>query len=183
MYKTSVLTKSVLSILILSLGLFALPLTGVQAAGPTATGTPAAGQRADARLARAWAAEQRTFQRQGDLLTRAAGLISKVQGLIDKANAKGWDTSALQAALNAFQSAVQNALSAHNGGTSILSAHAGFDANGNVTDRVQALATVQALRQVLKDTRSAMDGTGKALRQALKDLRQAHKPAATPTSP
>jgi hypothetical protein len=50
-----------------------------------------------------------------------------------------------------------------------------------VTDRTQAIATVKALQQVLKDTRTAMDGTGRALLQALRDLRAAHKPTPTAT--
>ena len=97
------------------------------------------------------------------------------------------DTSAVQAALTAFQSAIQSAQSIHDGGASLISTHAGFDASGNVLDQTQAKATVQSLRQVNQNTRSALNGTGKALIAAIQALRQAHKPTPSanpaPTNP
>ncbi len=101
--------------------------------------------------------------------------------MLDRAKAKGWDVSAIQAALNAFQTAIQNAQGAHAGGADIIAGHSGFDLDGKVVDRVQALATIKALRQVLLDTRSAMNGTAKALRQAVQDFRKTHKPTPTTT--
>jgi hypothetical protein len=176
----SALQKPLLILLILVTGLLAFPTAGALAAGPDSVGNPPTGQPDPSRLENAWARQQQVFQRQGDRLSRAGELISKVQALIDKANGKGWDTSAVQAALTAFQSAVQDAQTVHAGGTSLIAAHAGFDANGKVTDRTQAIATVKALHQVILDTRAALNGTGRALIQALKDLRLAHKPASTP---
>ena len=176
--------KGTLVALALGLGLAALPLGTVYAAGLNAvsspTATPSAGQGRNQRLQNLWSREQQLYQREGDVLSKTGALIPKAQALINKASAKGWDTSALQAALNAFQTAVENAQTANAGGASLIATHAGFDGNGNVVDPSQALATVKALGQVLKDTRSAMDGTGKALRQAIQDFRNAHKATATP---
>jgi len=177
----SALQKPLLILLILATGLLAFPTAGALAAGSDSMGTPPTGQPDNSRLENAWARQQQVFQRQSDRLSKAGDLISKVQALIEKANGKGWDTSAVQAVLRAFQSAVQNAQSVHAGGTRLIAAHAGFDASGKVTDRTQAVTTVKALHQVIQDTRVALNGTGKALVQALKDLRAAHKPASAPT--
>jgi len=168
---------------ILSLGFLSFPVLGAHAAGLNdQTTPPAPTQQTSTRLQAAWSRVQKTYQTQGAMLTKAASQVSKAQALIDKANEKGWDTSAVQAALTAFQSALQTAQSVHDGGASIISAHAGFDASGNVVDPTQAKATIQALRQVNQNTRSAMDGTGKALIAAIKALRQDHRPT-TPATP
>ena len=184
----ALLKKTCLALLILGIGILALPSTPSLAAGLNDTGTPPAAQPANARLEQAWGREQQAYQRQADLLGKADGLISKVQALINKASAKGWDTNAVQAALNAFQAAVQDARAVHAGGAALIASHPGFDENGKVVDRTQALETVKGLHQVLQDTRTAMNGTGKALRAAIQALRDAHKssqssPAPAPTNP
>ena len=125
--------------------------------------------------------EQLRFQREGFWLTQAQAVINRIQALIDKANQKGLDASAVQAALNAFSTVMPAAQAAHNKGIPIISNHAGFDASGKVTDPTTAVETTQALAQVLKDTRLTMNGTGKALRQAIRDFRQAHQKDVTPT--
>ncbi|MDP2994951.1 MAG: hypothetical protein Q8N46_07500 [Anaerolineales bacterium] len=102
---------------------------------------------------------------------------------MDKANQKGWDTSTFQAALNAFAAVIPAAQSAHDPGAAIIASHNGFDADGKVTDRAAAFKTVKALSQVLKDTRTAMNGTGQALREAVKAFRDAHRPAQAPATP
>jgi hypothetical protein len=178
---TSLFKKIALGALVLAMGLAAFPMLGASAAGLSDQTPPPATKPDNSRLETAWAREQTTYQRQGDLLGKASGVVSKIQTLIDKANAKGWDTTAAQAALAAFSAALPAAQSAHAGGAAIISGHAGFDADGKVTDRTTAIATVKSLRDVLQSTRTAMDGTGKALREALKALREAHpRPTATP---
>ena len=179
---TSLFKKFALGALVLAMGLAAFPVLGASAASLKDQTPPPASQPDNSRLETVWAREQTIYQREGDLLGKASGVISKIQTLIDKANAKGWDTTAVQAALNAFSSAIPAAQSAHDAGAAIISSHAGFDANGKVTDRTTALATAKSLRDVLQNTRTALDGTGKALRQAIKALREAHhRPTATPT--
>jgi len=136
-----------------------------------------------------WARQQATYQRQSNLLSNASTFISKAQALINKASAKGWDTSGIQAALNALSAVIPAVQAAHAPGAAIIASHAGFDASGKVTDRATAIATVESLAQVLRDTRIAMNGTLKALHEAVKAFRQAHPhpaiaPAITPsTSP
>lgn len=179
---SALFTKVFLASTILSLGFLSFPILDAHAAGLNdPTTPPASTQQTSTRLQTAWSGVQKVYQKQGDLLTKDANLGPKAQALIDKVNAKGWDTSAVQTALTAFESAVQNAKSIHDGGASIITAHAGFDASGNVVDQTQAKATVQSLRQVNQYTRSALNGTGKALIAAIKALRQDHKPTPTAT--
>jgi hypothetical protein len=185
MFKLTNLSKQlVLVALVLAVVLAAFPFGAASAATLNDPTTPPTTKPDNSRLESLWAREQTTYQRQTDRLAKASELVTKVQTLIDKANAKGWDTSAVQAALDAFSAAIPAAQSAHTPGAAILSSHAGFDASGKVTDRTTAIQTVKSLAQVLKETRTAMDGTGKALREALKALRAAHpKPTPTTTTP
>jgi uncharacterized protein YoxC len=177
---TALLKKVMLVALVLSIGLTALPLTSVHAAGLNEDGNLPAGQPDNSRLEQIWARELAAYNRTEALLGKAEGFIGKVQLLIDKANTKGWDTSAVQAALNTFRSAVQDARPILNSANGIVNSHKGFDANGKVNDRSQAVETVKDLSQHLKDARAAMNGTGKALREDIKDFREAHRPTTTP---
>ena len=180
MFKMSILLQKIgLVVLILALGLAAMPLNGASAA---ALSGQAAAQPDNSRLERVWGREQVVYQRQSNLLARAGTFASRVETLIDKANQKGWDTASVQAALNALSAVIPAVQAAHNPGAAILASHTGFDASGKVTDRTSAIATAKSLAQVLKDTRNAMDGTGRGLRAAIKAFRDAHpRPTVTPT--
>jgi hypothetical protein len=184
MFKMNALFRKIgLAALVLAIGLAALPFGGVSAAGLNDTATPPADQtRSNQRLETLWAREQNIYQRQGNRLDKADEFIAKAQPLIDKANGKGWDTSAVQAALDAFAAVIPSAQATHDNGAAIVANHAGFDADGKVVDRASAIETVKSLHQVLMDTRTAMNGTGKALREAIKAFRDAHRPAASPAS-
>ena len=172
MFKTSALfKKTFLALIVLAIGLAALPGRGVSAAGLK---EPAITHPDNSRLEKVWAREQNIFQREGNRLSNAGAFFAKVQSLINKANTKGWDTSAVQAALNALTAVIPDVQAAHDPGTAIIAAHAGFDASGKVNDRTSAIATVKSLAQVLKNTRTAMNGTGKALHDAIKAFRAAH---------
>ena len=171
MFKISALfKKTALAVLALAIGLAVLPVAGASAAGLNDP-TP---NLDNTRLERVWEREQNIYEREGDRLENASTFISRVQALIDKANGKGWDTSAVQAALNALAAVVPAVQAAHAPGAAIISGHAGFDANGKVLDRTTAIATAKSLAQVLKDTRIAMNGTGRALREAVRAFRDAH---------
>jgi len=136
------------------------------------------------RLEQIWARAQTVYQRQSDRLAKADEFLTKAQFLIDKANQKGWDTSAVKAALNTFTAVIPAAQAAHIPGAAIIASHnIGFNADGKVTDRAAAIKTVKALDQVLKGTRAAMNGTGQALREAVKAFRDAHRPAQAPATP
>jgi hypothetical protein len=181
MSKRNALFKNfALAALVLAIALAAFPFIGASAAGQN----DQTNARPDnSRLENLWARQQTTYQRQSDRLSNASTFISKVQALINKANGKGWDTSAVQASLNALSAVIPAVHVAHALGAAIIASHAGFDSTGKVTDRTTAIATAKSLAQVLKDTRTAMNGTLKALREAVKAFHQAHpKPATTPAS-
>ncbi len=174
----SLFKKIALVILVLGLGLTVFPITSASAAG---LNTQNFTQPNNTRLENLWIREQAAYKIQGNRLANASTFIGKIQNLIDMATEKGLDTSSVQAALNALSAVVPAVQAAHNPGAAIIANHTGFDENGNVTDRTTAIATVKSLAQVLKDTRTAMNGTDKALRDAVRAFRQAHpRPAATP---
>ena len=179
--KISLFKKVLLAVSVFALGLAFIPVSGASAAGLNDdTNPPASVQSAVTRLERAWKHQQFVFTRQGRLLDKADEFIARVQTAIDKANEKGWDTSLVQVALDAFASVVPLAKSAHVEGVEIIASHAGFDGNGKVTDRVLAAATVKSLTLVIRNTRSAINGTGMALREAIREFRQLHKPVPQP---
>lgn len=182
---TSLLTKFVLAVLVLGLGLSALPVSGVGASAGLAdeSNPPSTDRLSSERLEQAWARLQTAYARQGERLDKADEFIARVQTLIEKVSAKGWDTSAVQAALDAFAAAIPAAQAAHEPGAAIIASHAGFDESGKVTDRAAAIETVKALGQVLKDTHTARNGTGEALRDAIRAMFEAHGGSESPALP
>ena len=180
MFRITALFKNIaLAALVLAIGLAAFPFTGASAVGLNGQGIA---QPDNFRLQKVWAREQAIYQREGTLLANASNFIARVQALIDKANQKGWDTSSVQAALNALSAVIPAVQTAHAPGAAIVTGHAGFDADGIVIDRTIAIGTARSLAQVLKDTRTAMDGTGRALRAAIRAFRDAHPRPATPSA-
>ena len=188
MFKITALFKKIVpAILVLAIALAAFPLSGASAASLTRQATV---QPDNTRLENIWVREQARYQIESNRLADASTFISKVQTLLDKATAKGWDISAIQAALNALSAVIPAVQAAHAPGAAIIASHAGFDASGHVTDRPTAIATLKSLAQVLKDTRTALNGTWKALHETVKAFRQAHPhsakknstaPSSTPT--
>jgi hypothetical protein len=188
MLKLSALFKKIIPVvLVLAIASATFPLAGASAAGLTGQ---AVVQPDNTRLENIWVREQARYQIESNRLANASTFISKVQSLLDKATAKGWNVSSVQAALDALSAVIPAVQAAHDPGAAIIASHAGFDASGKVTDRTTAIATVKALAKVLKDTRTAMNGTLKSLHIAVKTFRQAHPhtarkdsktPSTTPT--
>jgi len=191
--------KCALAALVLAIGLTAFPSTAA-AAGFHDETTPPANLPADgvvpvprkspgtmpardnALLERIWDRTQTAYQRQSDRLANSDEFTNKAQSLIETANQKGWDTSVVQAALNAFRAVIPVVLAAHNPGAAIIASHNGFDADGNVTDRATAVGTIKALSQVLRDTRLAMNKTGQTLREAVMAFRATHRQTQAPAT-
>jgi len=115
-------------------------------------------------------------------------IVSDMQTFISNQNAKGQDTSALAAALAAYQQQVASAQAAHTTAANLLASPAGFDGTGNVTDPNQAHMTMAQAYQSLLTAHNILDQAGPALRAALQSYRQSHKltpapaPSATPNS-
>jgi len=182
----TVLQKIVMGVLVAALGLAGLPLAGAYAAAPLATPTPVPGSTApgNARLERVFARQGRVIQRLGKLYDQYDQGFPRIQKLLDRARARGLDASAVQAALDAFKTALLNNRAAYNQAKALVDAHAGFDAAGQVTDAPTARTTTQSLRAALKQFHTGLAGTGQALRQAIQAFHQAHhNPARTPSAP
>ena len=181
----TLLKKTLLFALVAALGLAALPFVSAAAAGNAdLTPPPAArGQISNERLEYLWARQHITYERIGLDFEYNDAFIEKIQGLIDRAKAKGKDVSAVQAALDAFEAALKKANPVYESTKGIINSHQGFDENGKVTDSAKAQETVKALRDKFKEIRDAMNGTGKALHEAIKAFRQANPPPQpTPTT-
>jgi hypothetical protein len=147
----------------------------------TPSATPAAPQNTAGQAARK-AALEKAFARENTAATIQATNLQKIgaaatnaQTLITKAQGKGWDVSALQAALNTFNTQIANAQALHNTAAGILSAHTGFDADGKVTDVAGAAQTVKDAHQSLADARSVMHQAVADLRSAVRAFRASHK--------
>jgi hypothetical protein len=178
--------KAWLIVSITALGFAFMPLASAYAItspDPNATPitTPKPTQRGTDRLVQVWAREQAIYSKLGTFLNNVDQRITKGQDLINKAKGNGKDTSALQTALDAFSAAVKQAQPIYKSTQGIVSSHSGFDANGQVTDRTQALTTVQDLGGKFKDIYQLLHDPRVALRDAIKAFRQANPPKASPT--
>ncbi len=131
------------------------------------------------KLERAWAREQRIYERLGVFFERVDDRAAKAQALIDRAEANGKDVSALQAALDDVSAAVKQARPIYQGLNGIVASHQGFDDNGKVTDPVKALETVLDMRAKLIEIRDILRPAAKALRQAVHEFRESNPPAPT----
>lgn len=170
--------KTILFALVAALGLASLPFASASAAGdtlPNAYDPPAPqGRISNERLERVWARQLRLYERIGNSFEREERFIERVQGLIDRSEANGKDVSAVQAALNAFETAVKDARPIYESANGIVNSHQGFDENGKVTDPEKAQETVQAMREKLQVIKDTMDGTRRALHEAIKAFREAN---------
>jgi phage host-nuclease inhibitor protein Gam len=119
--------------------------------------------------------EQKWLTNQQANLTKANDAESKIQDLISKAQAKGLDTGALSSALATFQAQLATAQSSDTTAAKLLSAHAGFDASGNVTDQAAALQTVKDANQSLKTAEDTLVQASRDLKTAVNAWEEANK--------
>ena len=162
--------KTVLLALVVALGVASLPFVSVSAAGQ--------GQISNERLEKVWARQLRIYA----LMGRTDKFVEKAQQLIERAAENGKDVSALQSALDAFETALKDAQPIYESVKGIVNSHQGFDDNGKVTDAEKAQETVRAMGEKMKEIKAAVDGTGKSLREALRAFREANpRPERTPT--
>jgi hypothetical protein len=169
--------KLVLIALVLTISIAAMPISVASATGLKEDGTPPVNPQAPGiRLEVIWERQQSIYDRQGILIDRAEPFLDKIQTLIDRANQNGKDSSGLQAALDVLAQAVKDAKPIHQSANGIIASHKGFDENGNVTDRAQALETTESLRQYLNDVRTLIQEPFKLLHEAVKAFRDGNRP-------
>ncbi|NOT06274.1 MAG: hypothetical protein HOP27_16905 [Anaerolineales bacterium] len=165
--------KMILAVMAAALVFAAFPVTSAYAQGENPALT---GEVSNEKLEKAWVRQLNIYERLGNGFDGLDDQIAKFQERIDKAASKGRDVTTLQAALDAFEAASKTAQPIYDSIESIVNSHAGFDADGKVTDAEQAKSTVDEMRAKLKEVKSSMDGTGKALHEALKAFRESNKP-------
>ena len=173
--------KTVLVALVAAMALAALPVASAYASGLDEPLTPPSEgkQFSNERIEQAWARMQEIYERQGQRLERADQMTERFQTILDRMSEKGKDVTALQAALDAFGESLKDAHPLHESSKGIINAHKGFDADGKVTDREQAIETLKELRGDLQEVRALVGEPGKALREAIKAFREANRPAET----
>ncbi len=163
--------KTILAALAAALVFAAFPLTSAFAQGEN----PPKGELSHEKLEQAWGRQLKAYEKIGKGFEDIDAQIAKFQKRIDKAAQNGKDVTALQAALDAFESALKSGKPIYDSISVIVNSHEGFDANGKVTDAEQARSTLKEMRAKMKELKSAMGGTGKALHAALKAFREANK--------
>ncbi|MFN8433253.1 MAG: hypothetical protein U0V18_04505 [Anaerolineales bacterium] len=173
----SVISRIVLAVLVAALTFAAIPVTSAYAADDT---PPAKGELTDEKMEEIWARASQAFERLGKAFEDTDAYIAKIQSMIDKAAANGKDVSSLQSALDAYKAALVASKPAYEQLATTMEAHAGFDANGKVTDSETAKATLKQVRDEMKALKESMGGTFKALREAVKAFREANKPTKEP---
>ena len=170
----NVFSKMMMAVMVLALVFAAIPVPSVFAQDEQ---PPAKAELTDEKLEQAWSRILQGYERLGKGFEDTDAHIAKFQSLIDKAAANGKDVSEIQSALDAYEAALIASKPAYDALGDIINSHAGFDANGKVTDSEQARATLKAVREEMRGIKDSMGGTFKALREAIKAFREANKPA------
>jgi len=117
-----------------------------------------------ARLSWVYQHELNLLERQGKRLGNTAGVVSKIEALTERANQKGLDPSALEAALAGYQATVAEARAENDEAAEVLRIHAGFDDEGVVTNLEEAVRTVNQARKSLTQAHRLLEKAGRALR-------------------
>jgi methyl-accepting chemotaxis protein len=169
----NIFKKMILAVLAAALIFAAFPMTSAYAQGEN----PPKGELTYERLEQLWARQLKNYEKIGKGFDDNDAFIEKIQARIDRAAANGKDVTAVQAALDAFESALKSAHPIYESINGIVNSHQGFDADGKVTDVEKARSTVKEMRAKMQELNSAMNGTGRALREALKAFRAANQPA------
>jgi len=111
-------------------------------AGVASAADPGLQQVGDTALENFFMREKIAYNDQGLRLQAANVITGKADAWITYLKGQGKDTSALESALSAYKSAIQSAQSNHDSAGGVISAAAGFDSSGKVSDRKAALQTV-----------------------------------------
>ncbi|MCL4561772.1 MAG: hypothetical protein M1281_14335 [Chloroflexi bacterium] len=185
------------SVTLLAGAVFLVPSGLVQAAVSPQTGTPPTSPsttpsaQQTARLENLYQRELKALAAQGTRLNNVDALVVKAQDAINRLKANGKNVVPLQTALDDFNATLPSAEAAHASAQMILDAHAGFDANGKVTNLNQARQTVLTAGQDLRAAHRILTNAVRDLRRVVRIYRHAAAgsnpaapagtPAATPT--
>jgi len=147
MSKISLVRKVTMIATMFALALAAFSATNVFAAGSTTTATST--QAAATNLEKSWKAEISTVKVESDVLNRYDRMLDNVvfrNKVAVRLDERGKSDS--QRGLQIFSLFLSKA-------EAIISAHAGFDANGKITDQAMAAKSVQDLSIFLSELRES----------------------------
>lgn len=163
--------KIVISVLMVALVFASFPLTSAYAQGEN----PPKGEFTTERLEQIWERQLNIYERLGKSFEDTDAHLARFQERIDKAAENGTDVSALQAALDAYETALKAAKPTYNSINGIVTAHQGFDENGKVTDADKAKSTVEQMRAKMQEVRTSMGDSFKTLLEGMKTTREARR--------
>ncbi len=181
--KSSILKlTSLLTLIVVIGGILALALpTGTVAASAIQEDTPPNSENGNGWGPRK-AILEKAFKRENDLLAHLDGdlgriptVVEKTNSLIAKAQAKGLDTSKVEAALAAYKSSAAAIAPLRDEAAAVLETHAGFDDKGKVTDLKIAADTVRTAGAKLREAHRAYHDAGRELRQAVREFIEANR--------
>jgi len=127
-------------------------------------------------LSRAFRVEQQRLKAQDFRLKAALGTATRFDKAIAEMQAKGKDTTALQAAVDAYRAGIASARAEWQLAADGLAAHAGFDADGKVTDADAARATLKAAHGHMEQASKLANQATQAFHTAMEAFRKSLKP-------
>lgn len=119
--------------------------------------------------------EQTLLGHQQERLDLASAAIATAEEWVTRLKDRGEDTAALESALAAYKSAVAEAQTHFDTAKGILDAKAGFDSNGKVTNRLDALKTVVEVGRAQRQFHLTITPATIDFRAAVRAYRQANK--------
>jgi hypothetical protein len=170
-------TTALAVILATSLTLSLIPAGAVQASDSLATPlpdewTPPQNQGegwGPGLLEKALRREQNANENLSTLLDKSDKAVIRLEEAIAKGQENNKDVSALEDALEELNSQIIAARADHDRAADLLENSAGFNKDGQVTNRKVALETVKEIRQIQQELRKSI---GDALKDALKAIRE-----------
>ncbi len=182
-------TNIVIKAIMLASMTFSLsPAGSVFASAPAddTTPPPSAPQGDRKPLDQAFKLEQKAHEHQEEMITKAVKGSSRLSELIARAKANGKDTTSLEKALADFNTKIGGIRFDYDKTGKLINEHNGFDADGMVTDRVQAATTVESVRKGNQIVRKGLTEAVKNLHTAGEEFRMANPrptqiPAAQPS--
>ena len=129
----------------------------------------------NAQLEQAYKAEQQSLHVMESRFEQVRKHADGVAALIAKLKNQGINTAPLERALAAFRTRIAVAKGQRQVARDVLATHAGFDAEGHVTNARQAGATVAKAHINLVQARMIVDGAIGQLRAAVAAFLRAHR--------
>jgi hypothetical protein len=134
-------------------------------------------------LSHTYKLEQNRLKVQDMRLKNAILYAGKVNGMIAKLKMKNKDTAALEQAAATFRAEIAKARAEWQAASDTLTAHAGFDATGKVTNADQASATLKDAHGHIEQAHIIAHTAYANLHAAIATYRKAHREVKEPVVP